>query len=49
MAMALGDCFVERFRRHAELVRGIVQVMDNDGADFQCHDGQMLGRRTTGE
>ena len=37
----LGDRFVERFRRHVELVRGVVQVMDNDGAGFGRHDGNL--------
>jgi hypothetical protein len=37
----LGDGFVECFRRHVELVRGIVQVMDNDSAGFGNHDGNL--------
>ena len=38
----LGDRFVERLSRHVELVRGVVQVVDNDGADFRRHDGQFI-------
>ena len=37
----LGDRFVERFRRHVELVRGVVQVVDNDGTGFKGHDGNL--------
>jgi len=37
----LGDRFVERLRRHVELVRGVVQVVDNDGAGFKGHDGNL--------
>jgi hypothetical protein len=37
----LGDSFVERFRRHVELVCGVVQVVDNDGAGFRRHDGNL--------
>jgi len=37
----LGDRFVERFRRHVELVRSVVQIMDNDGAGFRSHDGNL--------
>jgi len=37
----LGDRFVERLRRHVELVRGVVQVVDNDGAGFGRHDGNL--------
>lgn len=38
---SLGDRFVERLRRHVELVGGIVQVVDNDGAGFEGHDGNL--------
>jgi hypothetical protein len=37
----LGDRFVARLRRHVELVRGVVQVVDNDGAGFGSHDGNL--------
>jgi hypothetical protein len=37
----LGDRFVERFRRHVKLVRDVVQVVDNDGAGFRSHDGNL--------
>ena len=37
----LGDRFVERFRRHVELVRDVVQIVDNDGAGFKGHDGNL--------
>ena len=37
----LGDGFVERCRSHLKLVRGIVQVVDNDGAGFQWHQGNL--------
>jgi hypothetical protein len=37
----LSDRFVERFRRHVELVRDVVQVVDNDGAGFRSHDGNL--------
>jgi hypothetical protein len=37
----LGDRFVERLRRHFELVRGVVQIVDNDCAGFGCHDGNL--------
>ena len=37
----LGDRFVERFRRHVELVRDIVQIVDDDGAGFKSHDGNL--------
>jgi hypothetical protein len=38
---SLGDRVVERFRRHVELVRSVVQIMDNDGAGFGSHDGNL--------
>ena len=31
----LGDRFVERLRRHVERMRGVVQIVDNDGAGFK--------------
>ena len=34
----LCDRFVARLRRHVELVRGAVQVVDNDGAGFGNHN-----------
>ena len=37
----LGDRFVERFRRHVELVGVVVQIVDNDGASFKSHDGNL--------
>ena len=37
----LGNRFVERFRRHVELVRDVVQIVDNDGAGFKSHDGNL--------
>jgi len=37
----LGDRFVERFRRHVELVRSVVQIMDNDSAGFRSHDDNL--------
>ena len=37
----LRDRFVERFRSHVELVRGIVQIVDNEGAGFGSHDGNL--------
>ena len=36
-----GDRLVERLCRHVELVRGVVEVMDNDGAGFGRHDGNL--------
>lgn len=37
----LSDRFVERLRSHVELVRGVVQIVDNDGAGLWCHDGNL--------
>ena len=37
----LGDSFVERLRRHVERMRGVVQIVDNDGAGFKSHDGNL--------
>lgn len=35
----LGDGFVERRGRHVERVRSLVQIMDNDCAGFEGHEG----------
>ena len=37
----LCDGFVERRGRHVERVRSLVQIMDNDGAGFEGHDGNL--------
>ena len=37
----LGNRFVERFRRHVERMRGVVQIADDDGAGFEGHDGNL--------
>jgi hypothetical protein len=36
-----GDGFVEEFCRHVERMRGLVQIVDNDGAGFKRHDGNL--------
>ena len=38
---SLGNRFVERFGRHVELVRDVVQVVDNNGAGFRSHVGNL--------
>jgi hypothetical protein len=38
VARAQGDRFVERFSRHVQLVRGVVQIVDSDGAGFGSHE-----------
>lgn len=35
----LGNRFVERLGSQVERMRGVVQVMDNDGAGFERHEG----------
>ncbi len=37
----LGDCFVERLGGHVERMRGVVQIMDNESARFESHDGNL--------
>lgn len=37
----LGDGFVQGFGRHVDRVRGLVQIVDNDGAGFESHDGNL--------
>jgi hypothetical protein len=37
----LRNRFVQRLRRHVELMRDIVQIVDNDGAGFGSHDGNL--------
>jgi hypothetical protein len=37
----LGDGFVQGFGRHVDRVRGVVQIVDNDGAGFEGHDGNL--------
>ena len=37
----LGDGFVQGFCRHVERMRGVVQIVDNDGAGFESHDGNL--------
>ena len=37
----LGDGFVERLGRHVDRVGGFVQIVDNDGAGFEGHDGNL--------
>src|SRR6266700_523494 len=39
---SLGDSFVEGFCRHVERVRGLVQIVDNDGTGFKRHDGKFI-------
>jgi hypothetical protein len=34
MTRGVGDRFVECFRGHFELVRGVVPITDNDGAEI---------------
>ena len=38
----LGDGFVQGLGRHVDRVRGVVQIVDNDGAGFEGHDGNLL-------
>jgi ribosome-binding ATPase YchF (GTP1/OBG family) len=37
----LGNRFVERLRRHIERVLCLVQVMDDDGATLEGHEGNL--------
>src|SRR5438874_10454179 len=37
----LSDGFVQGFGGHVDRVRGLVQVVDNDGAGFEGHDGNL--------
>ena len=37
----LGDGFVQGFGGHIDRVCGAVQIVDNDGAGFKCHDGNL--------
>ena len=37
----LGDGFVEGFCRHVERVRGLVQIVDNDGTSSKSHDSNL--------
>ena len=37
----LSDGFVEGLGRHVERMRGVVQIVDNDGAGFKGHDGNL--------
>ena len=38
----LGDGFVKGLRRHAERVLCFVQVVDDDGAALECHEGKFI-------
>jgi hypothetical protein len=37
----LGDGFVEGLGGHIDRVLGVVQIVDNDGASFESHDGNL--------
>jgi hypothetical protein len=37
----LRNSFVERLRRHVERMCGFVQIMDDDGAGLEGHDGNL--------
>jgi len=37
----LRDGFVKGFGRHVDHVRGLVQIVDNDGTGFESHDGNL--------
>lgn len=37
----LGDGFVEGLGGHVDRVLGVVQIVDNDGAGFESHDGNL--------
>ena len=37
----LGDGFVQGFGRHVDRVCSLVQIVDNDGAGFESHDGNL--------
>jgi len=37
----LGDGFVQGLGRHIDRVRGVVEIMDSDGAGFEGHDGNL--------
>jgi hypothetical protein len=37
----LGHSLVERFGRHLERMRGLVQVVDDDSAGFEGHEGNL--------
>lgn len=37
----LGDVFVRGFGRHVDRVRGLVEIVDNDGAGVKSHDGNL--------
>lgn len=37
----MGNRFVERLGGHIERMRGVVQVVDDDGAGFEAHDGNL--------
>jgi len=37
----LGDGFVEGRGSHIERMRGLVQIVDNDGTGFESHDGNL--------
>ena len=37
----LGDGVVKGLGRHVERVRGLVQIVDNDGTGFKSHDGNL--------
>jgi hypothetical protein len=38
---SLGDRFVERLGGHVERMRGIAQIVDNNGAGSKGHDGNL--------
>ena len=37
----LGHSFVERFGRHLQRMRSLVQVVDDDSAGFEGHEGNL--------
>jgi GTPase involved in cell partitioning and DNA repair len=37
----LGDGFVQGLGGHVDRVRGLVQIVDNNGAGFKSHDGNL--------